>query len=196
MSDSDSDERKRDEVGKKPYALHEGEVEAQRRFGVDGFWSEFSLSGMFSATIYEGLAGYIEGLPFFFMATANKRGECDCSFRGREFDLSGNPYPLLKVVDPGTLVFPDYRGNNLFNSFGNILVNPQIGMLFVDFEKCARLRINGTAEIIEDLSVYSDIWPLAQRYVRVTPEQVYGNCKARIPKMKLVRPSDSFFQDE
>lgn len=195
MSNRDSD-RQADDAGTKPHTPHEGELEARRRFGVEGLWTEFSLGAMFSATISKGLAEYIEGLPFFFMATANSRGECDCSFRGREFDVSGNPYPLLKVVDPKGLVFPDYRGNNLFNSLGNIFVNPQIGMLFVDFEKRARVRINGAAEIIEDISLYSDIWPLAQRYVRVTPAQVYGNCKARIPRMAPIPPNDSFFHGE
>lgn len=176
--------------------LHEGELDAQRRFGFEGFWNDFNLSAMFRDSVSKGFADYIERLPFFFIATANNRGECDCSFRGREFDASGNPYPLLKVIDPKTLVFPDYRGNKLFNSLGNMLVNPQIGMLFIDFENRARARINGAAEIVEDPSMYSHIWPLAQRYVRVTPVQVYGNCKARIPKMALVRPNDSFFQDE
>lgn len=184
------------EPGTKRDILHEGELEAHQRFGIEGFWSEFSLGAMFSDSVSRGLADYIETQPFFFMATADNRGECDCSFRGQEFDVSGKPYLLLKVIDPKTLVFPDYRGNNLFNSLGNILVNPQIGMLFVDFEKRARVRINGTAEILEDFSMYSGIWPLAQRYVRVTPAQVYGNCKARIPKMAPVPPNDSFFQDE
>lgn len=180
----------------KLHILHEGELDAQRRFGFEGFWSDFNLSAMFRDSVSEGFANYIERLPFFFISTANNRGECDCSFRGREFDASGSPYPLLKVIDPKTLVFPDYRGNKLFNSLGNMLVNPQIGMLFIDFENRARARINGAAEILEDSAIYADIWPLAQRYVRVTPAQVYGNCKARIPKMTLDRPTDSFFQDE
>ncbi len=195
MSRKDPNQGKNEPRGKLDI-LHEGELDAQRRFGVEGFWNESSLSGMFSNTISKGLADYIERLPFFFIATANGRGECDCSFRGREFNVSGEPYPLLKVLDPNTLVFPDYRGNNLFNSLGNLLVNPQIGMLFIDFERRARVRINGTVEIIEDSSLYSGIWPQAQRYVQVAPIQVYGNCNARIPKMVLFPPTDSFFQDE
>lgn len=195
MSDRDSNKYQR-EVDGKLNILHEGELDAHRRFGVESFWNEFSLNAMFSDTVSKGIADYIERLPCFFIATANNRGECDCSFRGREFYISGKPYPLLKVLDPKTLVFPDYRGNKLFNSLGNILVNPQIGMLFVDFENRVRLRINGAAEIIEDFSMHSSIWPLAQRYVRVTSTQVYGNCKARIPRMAPVDPSDSFFHDE
>lgn len=73
--------------------LHEGEKEAQKRFGVEGFWNVHNLTAMFRNTIPHNLATFIEGLPFFFIATANTEGECDCSFRGREHDVSGRPYP-------------------------------------------------------------------------------------------------------
>ena len=52
------------------------------------------------------------------------------------------------------------------------------------------------AEILENRTKYIDIWPLAQRYVRVTAKQIYGNCKARIPRMRLIPPSDSDLQDD
>lgn len=176
--------------------FHGGELEAQRRFGVEGFWREDQLQAMIRAHIPPSLAETIENLPFFFMATADAQGSCDCSFRGRELHASGSPYPLLKVLDETRLVFPDYRGNNLFNSLGNILVNGHIGMLFVDFETRFRLRLNGRAGIVEDPLAHADIWPLAQRYVSVEVEQVYRNCKARVPRMALVPPSDSELQDE
>jgi uncharacterized protein len=171
--------------------LHPGEVEAQRRFGVEGFWRRDMLDSMFRKTIPPRLAGHIEALPFFFIATANARGECDCSFRGREHDTSGEPYPLVKVLDEHTLVFPDYPGNKLFNSLGNLIENGHIGMLFIDFQSRSRARINGTARIVEDAAAHADIWPLARRFVSVTVEQVYGNCKARIPRMALLTDSDA-----
>ena len=176
--------------------LHEGEKEAQRRFGVEGFWNTQNLNAMFHEEITAKHAAFIEALPFFFIATSNTEGECDCSFRGREHDVSGRPYPLVKVLDTKILVFPDYRGNKLYNSLGNILVNGHIGMLFIDFQSRTRVRLNGRAEIIENQTTHSDIWPLAQRYVQVTVEQVYGNCKARIPSMTLGQLTDSEFQDE
>ena len=176
--------------------LHEGEQKAQKRFGVEGFWNIHNLNAMFHDAIPPNLAAFIEVLPFFFIATANTQGECDCSFRGREHDVSGRPYPLVKVVDNNTLIFPDYRGNKLYNSLGNIIVNGHIGMLFIDFQSRTRVRVNGRAEIIEGQTAHSDIWPLAQRHVKVTAEQVYGNCKARIPRMTLVPPPDSDFHDE
>ena len=85
--------------------------------------------------------------------------------------------------------------NHFFNSLGNMLVNGQIGMLFIDFEAQLRGRINGRALIIEDRRAYAEWWPTAQRYVQVTVEEVYGNCRARIPKMTLLPSTDSAFQD-
>ena len=166
--------------------LHPGEIEAQQRFGVAGFWQPDMLDALFRRAISPRQAAHIEALPFFFIATANAAGECDCSFRGREQNASGEPYPLVKVLDEQTLVFPDYPGNKLFNSLGNLIENGHIGMLFIDFESRTRARINGRAEIVEADASYATIWPLAQRYVRVGVEQVYGNCKARIPHMTLL----------
>jgi hypothetical protein len=165
--------------------LHDGEQEAQQRFGVEGFWSEDKLNALFRQVISPELASFMEGLPFFFIATANTQGECDCSFRGREYGATGQPYPLIKVLDENTLIFPDYRGHKLYNSLGNIIVNGHIGMLFLDFQTATRVRVNGRAEIVEGQEQCSTIWSQAQRCVRVEVEQVFNNCKARIPKMVL-----------
>lgn len=175
--------------------LHAGEREAQLRFGAKDMWNKHRLNTMLHVNIPPGLINFMENLPFFFIATSNAAGECDCSFRGREHTMTGQPYPLVKTLDSRTLVFPDYRGNKLYNSLGNIMVNGHIGMLFIDFQSRTRVRLNGRAHIIETQTAYADIWPLAQRYVQVTTEQVFGNCKARIPLMTLVLPTDSSEHD-
>ena len=100
------------------------------------------------------------------------------------------------MIDAKTIIFPDYRGNNFFNSLGSILENGQIGMLFIDFESRFRVRINGRANIIEDRQAYVDAWSLAQRYVWVSVDQAFGNYRSRIPRMKLIAPLDSEFKDE
>jgi predicted pyridoxine 5'-phosphate oxidase superfamily flavin-nucleotide-binding protein len=166
-------------------SVHEGERLAHRLFGVEDFWKDHDFSAMFRASIPKALPAFLESLPFFFIATSNSRGECDCSYRGRDMSVSGKPHALVKVLDETTLIFPDYPGNNFFNSLGNILVNGHIGMLFIDFESRIRVRINGRARIVVDQSAYAKWWPSARRYVQVTVEQVYGNCRARIPLMEL-----------
>jgi len=167
-----------------------GERIAHQRFGVETFWAARDFDAMFHRMIPAGVARFLETLPFFFIATANACGECDCSFRGCDHDVNGQAYPLVKVLDAKVLVFPDYRGNNFFNSLGNILVNGQIGMLFLDFETRTRVRINGRARILDEAHCHAEVWPLAQRYVQVSVEQVFGNCRARIPRMRMISAQD------
>jgi predicted pyridoxine 5'-phosphate oxidase superfamily flavin-nucleotide-binding protein len=173
--------REKDEI------LHAGELEAQERFGASKAWSTASLNRMIRQTLDAGIATFVEAQPFFFIATADDRGNCDASFRSTERGVGGEIQPVVRVIDERTMVFPDYSGNKLYNSLGNILVNPHIGILFIDFERALRLRINGGAEIIEDPSAFADVWSTALRYVRVTVDQVYGNCPQRIPRLKPLR---------
>lgn len=131
---------------------------------------------------------YIESTDFFFLATANRTGETDCSFRGGERGF-------VRVVDDKTIVFPDYPGNGLFQSLGNLLENPNIGMLFIDFEKGQRLRVNGTAVIstdASDLAGYSG----ALSVVKVTVREAYTNCSRRIPKMMRVFAPSCILRNE
>ena len=96
-------------------------------------------------------------------------------------DRGGKP-GFVKVIDDKTLIFPDYNGNGSYTSLGNLLVNPNIGMLFINFETQRRLRINGQAEIIEDPQVVSQ-FEGAERVVKMTVEQAFPNCSRYIHKM-------------
>lgn len=165
--------------------FHAGELEAQRRFNPAAAWSGRAveaLDRMFRQAIDEETAFFIERREFFFIATADTQGRCDCSFRGTEPGLDGQPQPAVRVIDPTTLVFPDYSGNRLYNSLGNLLINPRIGLLFMDFAHGDRLRVNGRAAIVEDQGDYGRIWSTAPRYVRIGVEQVFWNCARRIPR--------------
>ena len=160
--------------------FHDGEIEARRRYGsVTGMRGTMR---MVRRTLSSSAIEFIRAQRFFFIATANHLGECDCSFRG-----SQDGTPALTVLSESELAFPDYGGNNLFNSLGNILVNPQVGMLFVAFDTGARFRVNGTAEIVEDAARFGHIWPEALRYVMVKVVQAFPNCKRRVPNLGLDR---------
>jgi predicted pyridoxine 5'-phosphate oxidase superfamily flavin-nucleotide-binding protein len=123
----------------------------------------------------------IEGAMFFFLATADAEGRPDCSFKG------GTP-GFARVLAPDELVFPDYDGNGMFKSLGNIEVNPNVGMLFIDFERPRRLRVNGTAAVRRDDPLLAHTVG-AQLIVRVRPRAIFPNCPRYIPKMQLVEPS-------
>ena len=111
---------------------------------------------------------FIESSPMFFLATVDAEGCPDCSYKG------GMP-GFVRVLNPNTLAFPDYDGNGMFKSLGNILVNPHVGMLFIDFEHPDRMRINGTATARDDDPLLSE-YPGAQLIIRVQAEQIFPNC--------------------
>jgi predicted pyridoxine 5'-phosphate oxidase superfamily flavin-nucleotide-binding protein len=125
---------------------------------------------------------FIEGASYFFLATADAEGKADCSFKG------GMP-GFVRVTGPSELAFPDYDGNGMFKSLGNILVNPSVGILFIAMHgKPQRLRVNGKATI-------SDRDPLlaqtvgGQMIVRVAAQAIFPNCPRYIPTMQMVEPS-------
>jgi predicted pyridoxine 5'-phosphate oxidase superfamily flavin-nucleotide-binding protein len=121
---------------------------------------------------------FIENAPFFFLATADAKGRPDCSFKG---GLPG----FVRVIAPDLLVFPDYDGNGMFKSLGNIKANPQVGMLFIRIgEKPGRLRVNGRATLDFDDPLILET-PGAQMLVRVTPEHIFPNCPRYIPSLEL-----------
>ena len=92
------------------------------------------------------------------------------------------------MVDERTLAFPHYDGNGMFRSLGNIRVNPHVGLLFVDFERPSRLRVNGVAEVRDDDPLLAE-YPGATLIVRVTPRQIFPNCPRYIHRMQIVEPS-------
>ena len=84
---------------------------------------------------------FIESVPYFFFATANPEGRPDCSYKG------GMP-GFIRVTGPSELAFPDYDGNGMFKSLGNVLINPNVGLLFIAMHgKPQRLRVNGQATL-------------------------------------------------
>ena len=125
---------------------------------------------------------YIESLPYFFLATADAEGRPDCSFKG------GAP-GFVRVTGPAEIAFPDYDGNGMFKSLGNILVNADVGLLFIAMHgRPQRLRVNGTATVSrEDPLLASTVG--AQMIVRVTARVIFPNCPRYIPDMQLVDPS-------
>jgi len=124
---------------------------------------------------------YIENVYLFFLATADAEGRPDCSFKG-------GPRGFVRVTAPNELVFPDYDGNGMFKSLGNIDANPNVGLLFIDLEKPRRLRVNGTATVNRDDPLLKQTTG-AQLIVRVMAKAIFPNCPRYIPTMTLAHPS-------
>ena len=125
---------------------------------------------------------FIEALPFFFLATADAQGRPDCSYKG------GDP-GFVRILAPDRLVFPDYDGNGMFRSLGNVEVNPHVGLLFLGVgPNPARLRVNGAARVLRDDRQMAQ-WPSAQLLVEVSPRDIFPNCPRYIPELELKAPS-------
>jgi hypothetical protein len=124
---------------------------------------------------------FIERSAMFFIATADSQGHPDCSYKG---GLPG----FVRVVDECTLAIPDYDGNGMYRTWGNVLANPRVGLLFIDFENPKRLRINGTAIVRED-DPLRESCPGAVFIVRVTAELIFPNCPRYLHKMQVVEHS-------
>jgi predicted pyridoxine 5'-phosphate oxidase superfamily flavin-nucleotide-binding protein len=129
----------------------------------------------------EPARAFIERADMFFLATCDHRGLPTCSYKG------GDP-GFVRVLDDHWLAFPNYDGNGKYQSMGNLLKNPHVGMLFVDFERQRRLRLQGVASIHEEDTLTSD-YPGAQFIVRVEVTEVYGNCPRYIHQYQRVAPS-------
>jgi uncharacterized protein len=126
---------------------------------------------------------FIERMDMFFLATADADGHPQCSYKG------GDP-GCVRVLDERTVAFPNYDGNGMYLSMGNLLANPHVGMLFIDFvsSRPSRLRLNGIASIDEHDRLI-DEYPGAQFVVRVAATQVFPNCPRYIHRMALVERS-------
>jgi predicted pyridoxine 5'-phosphate oxidase superfamily flavin-nucleotide-binding protein len=155
---------------------HEGQRQLQDRFDTRRIADRLEqVTAHFEFTPKD--RELIESSPMFFLATSDADGFPDCSYKG------GMP-GFVKVLDARTLAWPDYDGNGMFRSLGNILANPRVGLLFVDWVQPRRLRVNGTASVTPDDPMLG-AWPGAQLVVRVTAERIFPNCPRYIHRMKL-----------
>jgi predicted pyridoxine 5'-phosphate oxidase superfamily flavin-nucleotide-binding protein len=111
---------------------------------------------------------FIESRTMFFLATADAKGRPDSSYKG-------GPPGFVRIVGPHELEFPSYDGNGQFRSLGNLLVNPAVGLLFIDFESPRRLRVNGRATLLDDDAALAGHHG-AELVVRVRADRIFPNC--------------------
>jgi predicted pyridoxine 5'-phosphate oxidase superfamily flavin-nucleotide-binding protein len=160
---------------------HEGNRELQARFGSVAL-ADRLLQKTHRTAFTDADKAFIESQTFFFLATADAEGQPDCSFKG------GAP-GFVRVIAPDLLIYPDYDGNGMFKSLGNMKSNPQVGLLFIAMsERPRRLRVLGTAELAFDDPQLAN-FPGGQALVRVKPTHVFPNCPRYIPDMRRDTPS-------
>jgi hypothetical protein len=124
---------------------------------------------------------FIESRRLFFLATADAEGQPDCSYKGGDAGF-------VRVTAADELAFPSYDGNGMFRSLGNVLANPAVALLFIDFERPNRLRVNGKASIA-DGDPLLEAFAGAQMVVRVRATRIFPNCPRYIHRMTLAEAS-------
>ncbi|WP_432109520.1 pyridoxamine 5'-phosphate oxidase family protein [Streptomyces sp. AA1529] len=164
----------------------DGEHALQQRIGsqqrAERFYQDQVLDHL-----NERMREFTQQQEMFFLATSDSRGECDNSFRA-------GPPGFLRVLDERTLVFPEYRGNGVHASLGNIEENPHVGLLLVDFLRARiGLHINGRAQVLDDAELRPSVPDLPQDpvpgrrallWVRVEVEEAYIHCAKHIPHLQ------------
>ncbi len=148
---------------------------------------------------------FITKQEILFIATSDKHGDCDCSFR---FGKPG----FVRALNDNYLIYPEYRGNGVLASQGNITENPHIGMIFVDFfASTVGLHVNGKAKIVEqdDLMKFKKDLPRdvleemnaegkcrPERWIMVEIEEAYIHCSKHIPQLKKVEKDIAWGTDD
>ncbi len=160
---------------------HDGSRKLQDQFDTRRL-AEKLEQAIVSDVIRDHDKAFIEARDMFFLATADEHGRPNCSYKG------GDP-GFVRVVDEHTIAFPNYDGNGMYLSMGNVLDNPNVGILFIDFEGRNRMRLNGTASIDANDPLMS-AYPEAQFIVRVRAREVFPNCPRYIHQYRKVDASE------
>jgi predicted pyridoxine 5'-phosphate oxidase superfamily flavin-nucleotide-binding protein len=157
--------------------VNHGERQLQDRLGTrqraDAFYARQTLDHL-----NDTMRGFIGRQKMMFLATADARGGCDNTFRA-------GPPGFVRTLDEEHISWPEYRGNGVMASLGNITENGHVGLLFIDFDDVIGLHVNGTAEIVEDPDDQVDTPPglRARLWVVARVNEAYIHCAKHIPRM-------------
>jgi uncharacterized protein len=154
----------------------------QERRGSRKGYARMETKGGFATTIDANLASFIAGMRSFYLATASKDGQPYIQHRG-------GPQGFLRVIDEKTLAFADFSGNRQYISTGNLVENPRALLFLMDYENRQRVKIWGTARVIEDdAELIAKLFPKgykarAEAAILFAVEAWDANCPQHIPQM-------------
>lgn len=181
----------------------DGEHEAQERFGSAHRALAFYDAQMLTE-LNAAMREFIGRQEMAFIATADSGGECDCSLRA-------GPPGFVQVLDARTLAYPEYRGNGVMASVGNLLENANVGMIFVDFfVSTVGLHVNGTARVVENEEMLALAGSSAEivsalgqksgrqpeRWVVVSIKEAYIHCSKHVPLLQKLDKKIHWGTDE
>ena len=125
--------------------------------------------------------GFIESRDMFFLTSIDHMGRPTVSYKGGDAGF-------VRVLDASTIAFPSFDVNGMYLSMGNISANPEIGILFIDFEKPFRMRLQGRAEISKDPAALA-MFKEAELVVTVKLSELWINCPRYVHRMQKITSS-------
>ncbi|SOC43446.1 pyridoxamine 5'-phosphate oxidase family protein [Salinicoccus kekensis] len=181
--------------------MSQGERILQERFNTTKRANAFYNNQMIDF-LNEDMQDFIKQQSFIFMSTSDAAGNCDSTFK------AGEP-GFVHIIDEKCLMYPEYRGNGVMASLGNITENPHIGLLFMDFtEHHIGLHVNGGAEIIENDALHTVVDEdtvealtlqhagRAERWVLISVHEAYIHCSKHIPHFVDKNASNDWGTDD
>ena len=126
-------------------------------------------------------AEFIHSRNMFYLSTIDESGYPSCSYKGGDLGF-------VRVINPVTIVFPNYDGNGMFMSMGNIQDKAKVGLLFIDFETPQRLRLRGEARCLREGPML-DSYPGANLVVEISVNHVWVNCPRYVHRMQPLEQS-------
>ncbi len=154
----------------------------QTRMGSRTAYARMEANGGWETEISPELAAFIAEQQSFFLATANAEGQPYIQHRG-------GPPGFLRVLDPQTLAFADFRGNKQYISVGNLEDNPKVHLFLIDYENRRRVKIWGEAKVVEDdPELVARLFPdgydaRAERALVIHVTAWDENCPQHIPRL-------------
>lgn len=165
-------------------------TDAQRKLQAENGHEKLSLA-VVGAIVRDALEEYhieyIESRDYFFLSTVTAEGEPTVSYKG-------GPVGFVKSLGGNKLLFPNYDGNGMWLSMGNIDAASKIGMLFMDFETPWRIRVQGDAKISKDPDLMAH-FPGCNMVAVVDVTRVFQNCARMIHKHKRVEEQSIYVPD-
>jgi hypothetical protein len=134
-----------------------------------------------SEELLDRQAEFIHSRNMFYLSTIDESGYPSCSYKGGDLGF-------VRVIDSGTVVFPNYDGNGMFMSMGNIQAKAKVGLLFIDFETPQRLRLRGEARCLREGPML-DSYPGANLVVEISVNHVWVNCPRYVHRMQPLEQS-------
>lgn len=175
-----------------------GEQVAQERAGSTERAAAF-YADQVTGVLNEKMRAFVTAAAMAWIATANAAGETDCSFRA-------GPPGFIRILDRRTIAWPEYRGNGVLASVGNMLENPHVGILLIDFAgDQIGLHINGEATVLSP-SEMKQLRPetpppdipgrTPQLWVVVSIAEAYVHCSKHIPRLVTLPRSRQWGSDD